>query len=77
MGEEATQKLAGLVEKIEPIVENVTLQLELPTLEDSVSDLDRLRRALKKSGYDISRMSTNIKSDAATDKKRFGMRTLK
>ena len=61
MGEEATQKLAGLVEKIEPIVENATLQLELPTLEDSVSDLDRLRRALKKSGYDISRMSTNIR----------------
>ncbi len=61
MGEEATQKLAGLVEKIEPIVENVTLQLQLPTLEDSVSDLDRLRRALKKSGYDISRMSTNIR----------------
>lgn len=61
MGEEATQKMAGLVEKIEPIVENVTLQLKLPTLEDSVSDLDRLRRALKKSGYDISRMSTNIK----------------
>jgi uncharacterized 2Fe-2S/4Fe-4S cluster protein (DUF4445 family) len=61
MGEEATQKLAGLVEKIEPIVENVTLQLKLPTLEDSVSDLDRLRRALKRSGYDISRMSTNIK----------------
>jgi len=61
MGEEATKKLAGLVEKIEPIVENVTLQLKLPTLEDSVSDLDRLRRALKKNGYDISRMSTNIR----------------
>lgn len=60
MGVDATKKMAGLVKKIEPIVENVTLQLKLPTLEDSVSDLDRLRRALKKNGYDISRMSTNI-----------------
>lgn len=60
MGEEATKKLTGLVEKIEPIVEKVFLQLELPTMEDSVSDLDRLRRELKKNGYDISKMTTNI-----------------
>lgn len=61
MGEEATKKLSGLVETIEPIVEKVTLQLDVPTLDDSVSDLDRLRRQLKKKGYDISRMGTNIK----------------
>ena len=61
MGEAATKKLAGLVEKIEPIVEKVTLQLELPTLEDTVSDLDRLKRQLKKQGYDTSKMSTNIR----------------
>lgn len=61
MGEAATKKLSGLVEKIEPIVEIISLQLELPTLEDSVSDLDRLRRELKKLGYDTSRMSTNIR----------------
>ena len=61
MGEDATKKLAGLVEKIEPIVEKVALQLDLPTLEDTVSDLDRLKRKLKKRGYDTSKMSTNIR----------------
>jgi len=57
----STKKLSGLIEKIEPIVEKVVLQLDLPTLEDSVSDLDRLKRQLKKNGYDISKMSTNIR----------------
>ena len=61
MGEAATKKLSGLVKKIEPIVEKVKLQLDLPTLDDTVSDLDRLKRALKKQGYDISKMSTNIR----------------
>ncbi len=61
MGEAATKKLAGLVEKIEPIVEKISLQLDLPTMEDTVSDLDRLKRQLKKLGYDISKMSTNIR----------------
>jgi uncharacterized 2Fe-2S/4Fe-4S cluster protein (DUF4445 family) len=61
MGKAATQKLMGLVDKIEPILENIPLQLDLPTLDDAVSDLDRLRRQLKKAGYDISRMSTNIR----------------
>ncbi|MCD4677709.1 MAG: ASKHA domain-containing protein [Desulfobacula sp.] len=61
MGESATKKLSGLVEKIEPIVEKVLLQLDLPTMEDTVSDLDRLKRQLKKLGYDISKMSTNIR----------------
>ncbi len=61
MGEAATKKLSGLVKTIEPIVEKVTLQLDLPTMEDTISDLDRLKRALKKSGYDTSKMSTNIR----------------
>ena len=61
MGKRATKKLSGLVEKIEPIVEKIPLQLDLPTMEDTVSDLDRLRRQLKKLGYDISKMSTNIR----------------
>ncbi len=60
MGKIATQKLMGLVDKIEPILENIPLELDLPSLDDAVSDLDRLRRRLKKAGYDISRMSTNI-----------------
>jgi len=61
MGKTATRKLAGLVEKIEPIVEKIVLQLDLPTMEDTVSDLDRLKRQLKKQGYDTSKMSTNIR----------------
>jgi uncharacterized 2Fe-2S/4Fe-4S cluster protein (DUF4445 family) len=61
MGKTATRKLAGLVKKIEPIVEKIFLQLELPTMEDTVSDLDRLKRQLKKQGYDMSKMSTNIR----------------
>ncbi|MCK5835633.1 MAG: DUF4445 domain-containing protein [Desulfobacula sp.] len=61
MGENATKKLFGLVEKIEPLVEKVPLQLNLPTLEDTISDLDRLKRQLEKLGYNTSKMSTNIK----------------
>ena len=61
MGKAATEKLMGLVDKIQPLVENIPLQLDLPSLEDTVSDLDRVRRQLKKAGYDISKMSTNIK----------------
>lgn len=61
MGEAATKKLAGLVDKIEPILERIPIELDIPTLDDAVSDLDRLRRALKRLGYDTSRMGTNIK----------------
>ena len=61
MGNEATKKLVGLVKQIDPIVEKISLQLDPPTLEDSVSDLDRLKRTLKKLGYDTSKMSTNIR----------------
>ncbi|MCK4767804.1 MAG: DUF4445 domain-containing protein, partial [Desulfobacula sp.] len=61
MGEAATKKLSGLVEKIEPIVEKIPFQLDLPTLEDTVSDLDRLKRQLKKLGYDTSKMNINIR----------------
>jgi uncharacterized 2Fe-2S/4Fe-4S cluster protein (DUF4445 family) len=61
MGEAATKKLAGLVDTIEPVVSKIPLQLDMPTMDDTVSDLDRLKRSLKKSGCDISRMSTNIR----------------
>lgn len=61
MGEAATQKLLGLVGKIETMVEKINLQLDLPTLEDTVSDLDRLKRQLQKQGYDTATMSTNIR----------------
>lgn len=61
MGEEATKKLSGLVEKIEPMVEKISFQLNSPTMEDTVSDLDRLKRQLKKLGYDTSKMNINIR----------------
>jgi uncharacterized 2Fe-2S/4Fe-4S cluster protein (DUF4445 family) len=61
MGEDATKKLKGLVTKIEPMLENYSLELNRPTLEDSVSDLDRLNRGLKKAGCDVSRLSVGLK----------------
>jgi len=61
MGEDATKKLKGLVTKIEPMLENFSLELDQPTLEDSVSDLDRLNRGLKKAGCDVSRLSIGLK----------------
>ncbi|MBW1636851.1 MAG: DUF4445 domain-containing protein [Deltaproteobacteria bacterium] len=61
MGDAATKKLAGLVDTIEPIVGKIPLQLNKPTMDDTVSDLDRLKRSLKESGCNISTMSTNIR----------------
>jgi len=61
MGEEATKNFKGLVTKIEPMFENFSLELDLPTLEDSVSDLDRLNRGLKREGCDVSRLSVGLK----------------
>ena len=61
MGEKATEKLKGLVTNIEPMLKNYPLELDQPTLEDSVSDLDRLNRGLKKAGCDVSRLSIGLK----------------
>jgi len=61
MGEDATKKLKGLVTKIEPMLENYSLELDQPTLEDSVSDLDRLHRGLKKADCDVNRLSVGLK----------------
>ncbi|MCP3871560.1 MAG: DUF4445 domain-containing protein [Desulfobacteraceae bacterium] len=61
MGKEATKKLEGLVSQIDPMVKKYTLQLEPPTLEDTVSDLDRLKRQLNQNGCDIHIMSTGIR----------------
>ncbi len=61
MGEEATTKLLGLIDAIEPMMEEISLTLPQPTLDDSVSDLDRLQRALKKVGCDVERMNVGIK----------------
>ncbi len=61
MGKEATTKLHGLVDPITPMMEKITLTLDPPTLDDSVSDLDRLIRPLKQNGHDTSRMRTSLK----------------
>lgn len=49
MGEEATKRLKGLVDEIYPMSVDINLQLSKPSLEDPVSDLDRLYRGLSKS----------------------------
>ncbi|ACN17743.1 metal-binding protein [Desulforapulum autotrophicum HRM2] len=61
MGKEATEKLHGLVEVITPMVSKTILHLPAPTMEDTVSDLDRVIRGLKKNGIDTSKLSTSLK----------------
>jgi uncharacterized 2Fe-2S/4Fe-4S cluster protein (DUF4445 family) len=61
MGKEITEQLKGLVKDISPILQEVPLELEPPTLEDSVSDLDRLNRGLKKAGRDVTRLNIGLK----------------
>lgn len=61
MGEEATARFKGLVKDIHPMLKEIPLELEPPTLDDPVSDLDRLNRGLKKTGCDISNLSVGIK----------------
>jgi uncharacterized 2Fe-2S/4Fe-4S cluster protein (DUF4445 family) len=61
MGKDATDKLKGAVTEITPMMRNIPLELSPPTLDDSISDLDRLMRGLSKSGCDISRMNVGLK----------------
>jgi uncharacterized 2Fe-2S/4Fe-4S cluster protein (DUF4445 family) len=61
MGQEVTFRLKGLVKDIHPMLKEIPLELEPPTLDDPVSDLDRLNRGLKKTGCDISHLSAGIK----------------
>ncbi|MBW1900036.1 MAG: DUF4445 domain-containing protein [Deltaproteobacteria bacterium] len=61
MGEAATARMKGLVTEITPMLKNIALELQPPTLEDAISDLDRLTRGLSKTGCDISRMSVGLK----------------
>jgi len=60
MGTAATAQLKGLVKEIHPMLLEVPLDLEPPTLEDSVSDLDRLNRGLKKTGCDVNRLNVGL-----------------
>jgi len=61
MGKEATDRLKGLVSDIQPMLKEIFLELEPPTIDDPVSDLDRLNRGLKKIGCDVSKMNVGIK----------------
>ena len=63
MGADATVRLKGLVKvkEITPMLEDISLELSPPTLDDSVSDLDRLTRGLKKAGVDVDRLSIGLK----------------
>ncbi len=61
MGADATARLKGLVSDIEPMLREIPLELEPPTLDDSVSDLDRLNRGLKRAGCDVTRLNVGIK----------------
>ncbi|RPH48537.1 MAG: DUF4445 domain-containing protein [Desulfobacteraceae bacterium] len=60
MGNDVTRQLKELVKNIQPILMEIPLELEPPSLVDSVSDLDRLNRGLKKEGLDISRLNIGI-----------------
>jgi uncharacterized 2Fe-2S/4Fe-4S cluster protein (DUF4445 family) len=60
MGEAATSRLKGLVKEIQPMLVEIPLELEPPTLDDSVSDLDRLNRGLKKSGCCMADFTAGI-----------------
>jgi uncharacterized 2Fe-2S/4Fe-4S cluster protein (DUF4445 family) len=61
MGQEVTSRFKGLVKDIQPMLKEIPLELEPPTLDDSVSDLDRLKRGLKKTGCDTANMTADIK----------------
>ncbi len=60
MGEEATTRLIGRVERIEPLVREVVLELSPPTRDDAVSDFDRLKRGLKQAGCDVERLVVGL-----------------
>ncbi len=61
LGKEATDHLRGLVEKMTPLLEEIELELDPPSLDDPISDLDRLNRGLKKAGIDINNLNIGLK----------------
>ena len=60
MGEAVSAKMEGLVAHIDPMLQEIPLSLAPPTLDDSVSDLDRLHRGLKQSGCDVERLNVGL-----------------
>ncbi len=61
MGQAVTDRMKGLVTDITPMLTHYPLTLATPTLDDSISDLDRLLRCLTRKGCDTSRMSMGLK----------------
>ncbi len=61
MGKEVTARMQGLVQEISPMLQNIPLELQPPTLDDSISDLDRLMLGFVKSGCDTGRISVGLK----------------
>ncbi|MFZ5569681.1 MAG: ASKHA domain-containing protein [Thermodesulfobacteriota bacterium] len=61
MGQAATDRLKGLVSQISPMSRNFRLELNPPTLDDPVSDLDRLKRGLSQKGCDAARTTMGLK----------------
>ncbi len=61
MGQAVTEQLGGVVSEIDPMLKTIPLSLDPPTLVDSVSDLDRLNRGLKKEGCDVARLNVGLK----------------
>ncbi|PIP41685.1 MAG: ferredoxin [Desulfobacterales bacterium CG23_combo_of_CG06-09_8_20_14_all_51_8] len=60
MGKAATDRMRGLVTDITPMLAHFSLELSPPTLDDSISDMDRLLRGLSRNGCDVSRMSAGL-----------------
>ena len=60
MGQEATERLKGCVPHPEPMLKEISLVMDPPTLEDAVSDLDRLKRGLKKENCDLERLNVGL-----------------
>jgi len=61
LGSSLSAQFKGLVEHIEPMLKEIPLELVPPTLDDAVSDLDRLNRGLKKTGCDVARLNVGVK----------------
>lgn len=60
LGKEATERLKGIVKEISPMLTNIPLELDPPTIDDSVSDLDRLHRGLAKKGWETNCMGAGL-----------------
>ena len=61
MGQTVSEQLKGLVTEIDPMLKQIPLSLSPPTLEDAVSDMDRLNRGLKREGCDVARLNVGIR----------------